>query len=195
MARESRGRPVEIDPQRIAAIAMELFVANGFDAVTMDEIAVAAGTSRRSVFRYFPSKNHLVWDGMNEATLRLHAALEQLGESESVAESVRHAYVASVTFPPDLVEVTRQRLQLIGSHSALMSFGLERLEIIQQTLAAYIAERDGLETNALEPQVFSQLIVAASIGALIWWANSSDEQPQTVVDRALLMLEQGSFRI
>ena len=40
----------------IADVALELFATNGFSAVSVDDIAVAAGISRRTLFRYYPSK-------------------------------------------------------------------------------------------------------------------------------------------
>lgn len=46
--------------QRIADVAMELFVANGFEATTLDEIAAVAGISRRTFFHYFRSKDDLL---------------------------------------------------------------------------------------------------------------------------------------
>jgi AcrR family transcriptional regulator len=46
----------------LLATALELFLQRGFDAITVAEIADAAGMSRRSFFRYFPSKEELVFD-------------------------------------------------------------------------------------------------------------------------------------
>lgn len=45
---------------RITDAGMELFLSKGYDATTLDEIATAAGISRRTFFYYFKSKDDLV---------------------------------------------------------------------------------------------------------------------------------------
>ena len=46
----------------IAEAAIALFSERGFEAVTMEDIAIAAGSSRRTVYRYFPGKEDLVFE-------------------------------------------------------------------------------------------------------------------------------------
>jgi AcrR family transcriptional regulator len=46
--------------QRIAEVGLNLFLANGYDATTLDEIAAAAGISRRTFFSYFKSKDEIL---------------------------------------------------------------------------------------------------------------------------------------
>ncbi len=58
--------------ERIAETAMRLFVARGFDDVTIAEIAEAAEVSKVTVFNYFPRKEDLFFDLLPEA----HALLE-----------------------------------------------------------------------------------------------------------------------
>ena len=43
-------------------MAMDLFAERGFDNVTMDDVAAAAGASRRTVYRHFPTKGDLVFE-------------------------------------------------------------------------------------------------------------------------------------
>lgn len=64
--RESKKRETR---QRISDVATKLFVARGFDAVTLDEIAVAAKVSKMTVFNYFARKEDLMLD--READLKL----------------------------------------------------------------------------------------------------------------------------
>ena len=66
--------------QRIADVGMELFLANGFDATTLDEIAAAAGISRRTFFYYFRSKDDILlahiagYDDALRASIRDHTS-------------------------------------------------------------------------------------------------------------------------
>lgn len=46
--------------QDVSDIAIGLFLAKGFDAVSVAEVAAAAGISKPTLFRYFPSKEDLV---------------------------------------------------------------------------------------------------------------------------------------
>ncbi|MEV5644140.1 helix-turn-helix domain-containing protein [Streptomyces flaveolus] len=42
--------------QEVMAVAVDLFIANGYEATTVGRIATAAGLSPRSFFRYFANK-------------------------------------------------------------------------------------------------------------------------------------------
>lgn len=55
------GRVLEHDSEeRIVAAALALFGVRGFTQTTMEDIATAAGVSRRTVYRRFPTKGHVV---------------------------------------------------------------------------------------------------------------------------------------
>src|SRR6266550_8039299 len=44
----------------LAQLAADLFVEKGYDETTIDDLAAAAGMSKRTLFRYFASKEELV---------------------------------------------------------------------------------------------------------------------------------------
>lgn len=66
--RESKKRETR---QRISDVATELFLARGFDAVTLDEIAAAAKVSKMTVFNYFARKEDLILDRQDDLKLLL----------------------------------------------------------------------------------------------------------------------------
>lgn len=68
----------------ISNIATGLFVERGFENVSIDEIASAAGVSRKTVFNYFPRKEDLVFDREDEARDLVRQALAARGEQPPV---------------------------------------------------------------------------------------------------------------
>ena len=55
------GRRRSTSWDHISNVAIELFAARGFDDVSVDDVAEAAGIARRTLFRYYPSKNASPW--------------------------------------------------------------------------------------------------------------------------------------
>ncbi|MDP9165531.1 MAG: TetR family transcriptional regulator, partial [Actinomycetota bacterium] len=55
------GRRRSTTGDHITSVALELFASRGFDDVSVDDVARAAGIARRTLFRYYPSKNAIPW--------------------------------------------------------------------------------------------------------------------------------------
>ncbi|MFV2196405.1 TetR family transcriptional regulator [Nocardiopsis sp. LOL_012] len=66
----------------ITDVAMGLFLSEGFDATTIDDIARASGISRRSFFRYFGTKEDIVVDELVQEGEKAARALEARPDSE-----------------------------------------------------------------------------------------------------------------
>lgn len=81
---------------RIVETALGLFLDRGFEATTLDDIAAAAGISKRSFFDYFPSKEEVVlaWqDAFGEA---LALALAAQPREEAPARAVEAALASTI---------------------------------------------------------------------------------------------------
>lgn len=76
----------------LAQTALELFASKGFDNTTIDEIAAAAGVSRRTLFNYFPSKEDLALGSIAEQGELIAARLAQRPVKEDVWASLRAAF-------------------------------------------------------------------------------------------------------
>ncbi|NUT50743.1 MAG: TetR/AcrR family transcriptional regulator [Saccharothrix sp.] len=79
--------------QRIADVATALFVARGFDAVTVAEVAEAAGVSKVTVFNYFPRKEDMFFDRLPQARDLLTAAIRDRAAGESPVAALRRLFV------------------------------------------------------------------------------------------------------
>jgi AcrR family transcriptional regulator len=76
----------------IADAALVLFLAKGFDRVTVAEVARAANVSVNTVFNYFPTKEDLFFDRQDEVVQRLAAAVRGRADGETPAAAVHHAF-------------------------------------------------------------------------------------------------------
>ncbi|MDG4798013.1 TetR/AcrR family transcriptional regulator [Micromonospora sp. WMMD1082] len=66
----------------ITKVAMDLFLEQGFEATTYDDIAAAAGISRRSLFRYFGTKEDIVLGHLADEGPRARQALAERPDDE-----------------------------------------------------------------------------------------------------------------
>lgn len=72
-----REKKKEATRARIAEAGLRLFRDRGYDATTLDDIAAAAGISRRTFFYYFKSKDDvlLAWHGVGAVSSALGPAM------------------------------------------------------------------------------------------------------------------------
>lgn len=92
--------PAELSDRRreqtrteIAAAAVDLFRANGFDATTMDDVARAAGVSRRTAYRHFPAKDDLVFEYPRRWLERFVAVTGDRRPGESTRDLLRRGVI------------------------------------------------------------------------------------------------------
>jgi AcrR family transcriptional regulator len=77
--------------QRIAEVGVELFLAKGYEATTLDEIAAAAGISRRTFFYYFKAKDDILLAHLGGYPDALKAAVLESASVGAPVDVVRDA--------------------------------------------------------------------------------------------------------
>lgn len=178
----SPGRPRTISPDAVSLAALRLFDDRGFDAVSMDDIAAEAGVSRRSLFRLFPSKQALVWGGLDEFVARFRAALAADDRGDALA-ALRSAYVTASVFPDGQLEVTRRRLRVIHVTPALDLRADPRLTALTDEIHRFLVARDA-DADELAAAVRAHAFAAVVSSALTWWAEHDEGRPEDVLARA-----------
>lgn len=186
-----RGRPSDIDPERIALIALRHFAEHGYEETTMDDVAALAGVGRRTLFRYFPSKPALVWGGIEPVVGRMHAVLDDAPATEPVRDTLARAIAESLDLTAEALEATRLRLRLMSSDPTLIAFGLTRLTADSDRLARFLTSRLGIPADGLRVRVLADALSSANFSALIWWARDGDGDPAAVAVAALDELLRG----
>ncbi|HEX4307798.1 MAG TPA: mycofactocin system transcriptional regulator [Solirubrobacterales bacterium] len=186
----SIGRPPTTTHEQIERIALGLFAERGFEETTVDEIAAAVGVGRRTIFRYFPSKNDMVWGEFGQVIERLRAHLAE-GEDLPLMDALRRAAVLSNRYPVDQLPELRQRLTLITTAPSLQANSMLRYAAWRRAVAEWTAARLGLAPDDLVPEAISQAALGASMAAFTRWVGHPREDLGELLDRAYEVLGSG----
>lgn len=162
------GRPKQIDRQRVSALALDLFERDGFDRVTMNEIAKAASVSRRTLFREFPSKVDLVWDGLDEIVEATRAQITVPRPNATLRELIEEIVAPSllVVQKQSIGDLARRRLQIIAANPELLHH--QTLNELRAAITAIVATSGALGDRPAA--LVADTIVAVGFSAALWWA-------------------------
>ena len=121
--------------------ALELFARDGFDATHSDRIAARAGVSPRTFFRYFPTKESVVFH-RDDGFMRSFAAA-YVAQPRSVGDydAVRATFVALATGFGALRTRVETYRAAVDSSPVLLGREQEQLMAHAQTIADAIAAR------------------------------------------------------
>jgi len=141
--------------QLIAETARRLFLERGFDAVPVAEVAREAEVSEATVFNYFPTKEDLVYQGMEAFETELLAAVRNRPAGEPIIAAFGRFAVQprGLLAAPDeaaarsLAEVSK----MIASSPALLAREQQIFERYTASLATLIADDTGAEADDLRP--------------------------------------------
>jgi AcrR family transcriptional regulator len=157
---ESRLEDARLAVSRHAA---RLFWTHGFDATSGDDIAAAAGLSKRTVWRYFRSKEACVEPVMTVGELRFMALLQDWPADVSI-EAYLHSVMANFATNADTVEdaiASARILSILHREPALRSAWLMACHAAEHELAGIIAARAHLSPAAFEVRLCAATITAA----------------------------------
>lgn len=160
-----RERKKRITRQRISDVATALFLARGFDSVTVAEIADQVGVSEKTVYNYFPSKESLVFDRTEEQIERLVAAVrDRPAGSSPVSALVATLKVVVRNFAQTLGEVPRDMLpafgEMVDSTPSLRAAWGEHRQRTVAALSEVLAEEFGVDPRDPEPLIAARALVS-----------------------------------
>jgi AcrR family transcriptional regulator len=79
---------------KVERAAVDLFAANGFDGVSIADIAGAAGVSQGALYRHYASKEELGWALFSSAYLRTGEELDRIRAGEAEFKAAVTAMIA-----------------------------------------------------------------------------------------------------
>ncbi|MFD4366057.1 mycofactocin system transcriptional regulator [Rhodococcus sp. NPDC058521] len=163
------GRHPSTTQDRIATVAIELFAAQGFEETSVDEVAEAAGIARRTLFRYFPSKNAIPWGDFDDHLAMMRAELAELPADMPMAEALTSALLHFNTVPADAAAMHRKRMRLILQTPTLQAYSSVMYEGWRRVVAEYVAGRLGVSPTDHGPRTTGYLLLGIAMSAYEQW--------------------------
>ncbi len=161
---------IEETHQRIQDTAIELFTKHGFDNVTVEEVARAAGVSHMTFFRHFPTKESVVFDDPYDPVIGQMIAAQD--RSAPALQRVGRGLLAAWALldEPD-TEMTRNRVRLAAGHPGLRAKVWENNHRTEDIIVAALVDDD---VDEFEARVAAGAVMGAIMAALLYWGPNSD---------------------
>jgi mycofactocin system transcriptional regulator len=165
------GRRRSTTPEHITDVALELFAARGFAEVSVDDVAHAAGIARRTLFRYYASKNAILWGDFDAHLMHLQELLANVNPRVGVGEALRAALLAFNTF--DECETVRhqQRMRVILETAELQAYSMTMYAGWREVMAGFVASRLGVKTTDPLPQTVAWTMLGVALSAYEQWLS------------------------
>jgi mycofactocin system transcriptional regulator len=182
------GRPAVTTPHDLAEVAQRLFLERGFDATSIDDIALAAGIGRRTFFRYFPTKADVLFVESAAELRRLEDHLAEGVPGEPYEDVVTRSVIAALRFPDEEREWARHRAQLLLTVPAVQAHAMSRYAAWRAAAASFAAARCGQPADALFPLAVGHAVLAATLTAHQHWLAHPEADLFEALARSLDLL-------
>jgi AcrR family transcriptional regulator len=173
---------------------MELFASKGYEATTVEEIAAAAEVSPSTFFRYFESKEGVVFGAHTDAAPVLAQAVRDQPTSANDRAAVAAALLVLADHLDKHRDVVLEHTRLATRTPPLTAAALTTLSRWEQTLANELAHRGG----AAAPHLGQLALAGAAIGvlraAVNWWTNHETTSLTSIIIDAAPILRQPPAR-
>ncbi|TXS42598.1 TetR family transcriptional regulator [Streptomyces sp. OR43] len=177
-----RERKKEATRQAVHEAALRLTVEHGFDQLTVEAVADAAGISRRTFSNYFAGKEDALLHGDEQQIGELVRAVRERPAEEAAWTALRAAMTqfAVRVAPPEREWAVRTRLAL--RHPSLLARQLANHAALESDLAEAVAAR----RTPVRPVVLAAAFLSSlRIAMRMWIEEDLAREPVEVIDEVL----------
>ena len=185
----SATRPTAQSIEAIEKVALELFRERGFEETPVEDIAAAAGISRRTFFRYFGSKNDILFGNFELLLDDLEQSLASAPDDRPMFDVIADATMQFNRVHTDGQVAHRERMELILHTPALRANAALRNAEWLAVVARYAARRMRRPVDELGPQLVGHIALGAASAAYEQWLRDESSDLDELVHRAFRMAQ------
>ena len=167
--RAGRRRTTTCD--HIADVALDLFAAYGFERVSADDIALSAGIARRTLFRYYPSKNAIPWGDFDSYLRHFDALLHSADPALPLRQALRAALLDFNTFDDDQMARHRLRMGVILQTEELQAYSMTMYAGWRAVIARFVGRRLDTAPSELVPQTIAWTLLSVALAGHEHWLD------------------------
>jgi AcrR family transcriptional regulator len=180
-----RLRQYEFARKSIFEAAFELFKTKGFEQTTVDDIAKAAGTSRRTYFRYFKTKEDVILSYIVDLGKLAITFISNRPVDEKPMDSLRNAIQFAVK------EATKTSLdtleRLVRKTPSLRAAWLLHLDVLNNQFSDVIKQRYPYLDNT-DAQILTRILLSFADMALESWISNETVNLASYIDNLITRL-------
>ncbi|MEV6281263.1 TetR family transcriptional regulator [Kribbella sp. NPDC051770] len=175
----------------VAGVGFTLFAEHGFDQVTADQIAAAAGMSRTSFFRYFPTKEDVVLGHLEEMGEQLTAALAARPADEGAWVALEQAFFDQFGETLEDPDRALRLARMMQDTPSLRARHLEKQQNWQDLLTPEVARRLRITDTPTDPR--PRAVAGAALACLdaanqAWTNSNGTKDMRELITQAMSVL-------
>jgi AcrR family transcriptional regulator len=183
-----RQRKLEVVRRALSSAGEELFLSRGFERTTAEQIARAAGVSRRTFFRYYESKEDVLVERSDRWGECLYAELAARPRDEPPLLAIRNALVPAVEMGIADPEFLRWVIRVLREKRVVRRAMMERRNRLEERIAALMAERLGAGRDDKKPMLLAFVTRALHDTAFNAWYDDETDDIAGLVDGLIAQL-------
>jgi AcrR family transcriptional regulator len=175
--------------------ALELFARHGFDGTTVEEIAEACDVSPRTFFRYFPTKEDVLFGDSEQRCAALIAVLHAQPPELSPLAALHAAMRAMALDYCNERELLAKRSKVVQGSPNLRAYKLQHQRGWEDAVVEELTRRvrtAGTVVTPLEIRLLTSVSIAALRAALdTWLEDATGPDLESLLDQAFERVSRG----
>lgn len=194
--RRGRGRPARYRPDELVDVAARVFLARGYDATSMEDLARATGLTKSAVYHHVAGKEELLRLAVARAVDALFAVLsEPASTSGPAVQRLEHVVRRSADVLVEQLPSVTLLLRVRGNTEA-ERWALERRRTFDARLSALVqaAIDDGDVRADLDPRLVTRLLFGMVNSVAEWYRPEGGSSSADVADGLVALAFDGLRR-
>ena len=176
--------------QELTRVGLQLFLQQGFANTTIDQIVEPLGISKRTFFRYFATKEDLVFEWQTEMAPALIDELNSRSKDEAPFKAVSETLFALASRINTNPALAFALMRLLKETPSLAGRDMERRMVWEQALTAALIEREG---RKIMPRLKARIIVGMAMTAWTaaldeWYAGGGKAELRPIMEKAFSLV-------